>query len=296
MDTANVFSCPLCGAKEHRQFHQLVSFGVKVNYYQCKTCGFVFQNSAESQAGDPAFYAQTYRKIYQKTELPTAKDLRQQRLRAEEGMRFLKENGVTKLSRTLDIGASSGLFLEYLQSAFGAEPIGVEMGQAYRDEAASKGITMFANLEALKASTFSAFELVSLMHVLEHLNDPIGNLIEIRQHFLSADGYLLVEVPNLYAHDSFELAHLSCFTPHTLKQSLAKSGYELIRLKAHGYPRSKTLKLFLTALARPKPQNDAPFHFVYEKNVATKRQMGFLWRKLITKVCPKQTWLPLEDK
>jgi len=74
--------CPLCGKSKAKILSEMDSFGFKVRYYLCQTCGFVFQNFRESAAADPAFYAETYRQLYQATEEPTAKDLRQQRLAA----------------------------------------------------------------------------------------------------------------------------------------------------------------------------------------------------------------------
>ena len=291
----SAFNCPLCGSEIHKVFQDLKSFGLTVRYYLCQNCGLIFQNPAESQAGDPEFYAQAYRQVYQHSEQPTAKDLRQQRLRAEHASHFLKENGISRLGRTLDIGASSGLFLETLQESLGAKVYGVELGQAYREVAESKGITMFESLEALEASQLEKFELISLMHVLEHLNNPVEKLVEIREQLLDSAGYLLVEVPNLYAHDSFEIAHLTCFSPHTLKECLAKAGYEIVRFHAHGLPRSRTLKLFLTVLAKPMHELPSGLQVKPEHFVHVKRDMGMLWRKILSKILPKISWLPLED-
>ena len=108
------------------------SFGFKVRYYLCQTCGFVFQNPGESAAADPAFYEETYRKLYQSTEEPTAKDLRQQRLRAEYQLNLMQNHGVCRLSRALDIGASSGTLMQTIHEAYGGEMIGVEPGKAAR--------------------------------------------------------------------------------------------------------------------------------------------------------------------
>ena len=289
------FKCPLCGSENHKLFQELESFGLTVRYFECQSCGLVFQNPAESQAGDPEFYARVYRQVYQHSEQPTPKDLRQQRLRAEHACQFLRSSGVSKLGRTLDIGASAGLFLETLRENLGAQVYGVELGQAYREVAAAKGIKMFESLEALEASTPQRFELVSLMHVLEHLNDPVERLVKIREKLFADDGFLLVEVPNLYAHDSFEIAHLTCFSAHTLKQSLAKAGYEILRFQTHGLPRSKTLKLFLTVLAKPAHKPPSAFKVQAEHFVHIKRNTGMLWRKILSRILPKMSWLPLED-
>lgn len=287
-------SCPLCKQTESSPLDELDSFGFTISYYLCGNCGFVFQDSRKSMAADPEFYQKTYRKIYQDSSEPTSKDLYQQTKRAQEQAAWLRGLGYEKMDRILDVGASSGILLDTFHKEFGALPVGIEPGDAYRGLAIDKGIEMHASLEELSSSAPARFELVSLMHVLEHLEDPIGVLKQIRQTLLADDGILLVEVPNFYAHDSYELAHLSCFTQHTLEETLKQAGFEPIASRKHGMPRSKTLDLYLTVLAKPATK---PISVVEpEKNVARKRKLGLLKRKLITRIAPSQTWLPLEGK
>ena len=288
--------CPLCGKSEARVLSEMDSFGFKVRYYLCHTCGFVFQNPGESAAANPTFYEETYRKLYQATEEPTAKDLRQQRLRAEYLLNLMQNHSVCRLWRALDIGASSGTLMQTTHEAYGPEMIGVEPGNAYRKLAEEKGFKLYPSLEQLQASETEKFDLVTMIHVLEHLEDPLGMLREIRTNLLIDGGFLLVEVPNFYAHDSFELAHLSCFTEHTLTEMLKQAGYKIMHTRKHGYPRSDTLDLYLTVLARPESDTHETLTIIPEKNVALKRTLGTLKRNLLTRLMPGKTWLPLEDK
>lgn len=293
---ASELHCPLCGQSNAKVISEMNSFGFKVRYYLCQTCGFVFQNPGESAAADPAFYEETYRKLYQATEEPTAKDLRQQRLRAEYQLNFMQQHGVCRLWRALDIGASSGTLMQTINEAYGAEMIGVEPGNAYRKLAEEKGFKLYPSLEQLRSSETDKFDLVTMMHVLEHLKDPLGTLKEIRTHLLEDHGFLLVEVPNYYAHDSYELAHLSCFTEHTLSEMLKQAGYEIMHLRKHGYPRSETLDLYLTVLARPESEPEKNAAIVPERLVALKRSLSSLKRNVLTKLVPDKTWLPPEEK
>lgn len=287
--------CPLCSSSKTRLFETTESFGFPVDYFLCQKCGFVFQDAGKSQAADPDFYQETYRKIYQANEEPTSKDLYQQNQRALNQASWLKQHGYIHFDRILDIGASSGFLLDNFRREFQAEVVGVEPGNAYRALAEQKNIKMFNSIEQLLQNNSEAFDLVTLMHVLEHLENPIKVLLQIREHLLVADGLLLIEVPNFYAHDSYELAHLSCFSEHTLKEMLRQAGFEAVLLRKHGMPRSKTLDLYLTVLAKAsaEPVN----HTVQpEHNVALKRKAGMFKRKLLTKLNPEKTWLPLEGK
>lgn len=286
--------CPLCGERQARVLEKVSSFGYQVPYYHCKACGFVFQNAAASKAADPAFYAETYRKLYQATEEPTPKDLRQQSLRAEEQVRFLRSCGVNAPGRVLDIGASSGRMLLALREAFQAEAVGVEPGNAYRALAEAEGLRMFPSVESLLESQPQPFQLVSLMHVLEHFDDPLGSLRRIREKLLSPGGWLLLEVPNFYAHNSYELAHLSCFTSASLREMLRKAGYRVVCLRRHGYPRSKLFPLFLNVLAVPLETPSEERATRKELCVPARRKLAMLWRRALSRLLPRKAWLPLE--
>lgn len=285
--------CHLCGSEKHWVFSRVESFGFPLVYYQCEQCGLVFQSLEESEAADPEFYAETYRKIYQDHVDPTAKDLYVQGKRAPYLVRLSKNCFKHPPARVLDVGASTGILLETFRSAFGCEVVGVEPGDAYRAYAKRKGIRMVPTLDDLMSERPDKFDLISAIHVIEHLPDPIGTLLSIRQNLLSADGLLMVEVPNLYAHDCYELAHLTCFTPHTLVEVLMQAGFQLLTLRRHGSPRSRLMNLYLTAVAKPKADLTSSLPIRPDKLVLQKRQIGMLYRRFAQKLFPHKAWLPL---
>jgi len=289
-------NCFLCQSLQKEIFTYVESFNFPLVYYQCENCGLIFQSLEESQAADPEFYAETYRKIYQSSETPTLKDLWVQEQRAEHVMRLLTGQKTEKPARILDIGASSGILLNAFQEAFGGQVTGVEPGDAYRGFAEQSGLEMFPSLDALIKSAPERYDLVSLMHVLEHLPDPLGTLRIIRKNLLADDGCLLIEVPNFYAHDSFELAHLTCFTPHSLKALVRQAGYQVVLFDAHGEPRSSLLNLYLTLLAKPLPESVAVEPIRRDQCVRFKRRMGFLYRRVAQKLFPQQAWRPLPNE
>ncbi len=288
-------SCPLCGSLMVKDFEKVISFNYPIQYLLCQNCGFVFQDPQTSQAADPEFYQQTYRQIYQESAEPTAKDLYQQTQRAKNQVAWLKSLGHTNFSNILDIGASSGLLLETFAQEFGVQVTGVEPGDAYRALAEAKGITMHPSIEALITSKPDRFDLLTLMHVLEHLEHPVQVLKQLREDLLNENGLLLVEVPNFYAHDSYELAHLSCFTEHTLQALLKQAGFEPVAFRKHGMPRSEILPLYLTILAKPS-QTSTQEQLKPEDHVRLKRNLGMLKRKIQTKLNPSRAWLSVEGK
>jgi 2-polyprenyl-3-methyl-5-hydroxy-6-metoxy-1,4-benzoquinol methylase len=268
----------------------------------CKACGLVFQSPRLAEAELEAFYERQYRQLYQGEEGPIAKDLSIQEKRAEGLLAFLRQNasdlfdaGRPKaLLRHLDIGCSAGSLLKRFREGLGTHPVGVEPGEAYRSYARDQGLSVYATLHDLQEAFERPFDLVSLVHVLEHLPDPAAYLVTLRESFMSDNALLLLEVPNLYAHDSFEVAHLVSFSAHTLAQVVLRAGYELLTLHKHGRPRSRLIPLYITVLARPALMHGPhrTVHLRPEGAVALKRRLGMLRRKLVTKLLPQQAWLP----
>jgi hypothetical protein len=130
-----------------------------------------------------------------------------------------------------------------------------------------------------------------MAHVLEHLPDPVGYLKNLAGNHLIEGGHLLVEVPNLYSHDSFEVAHLFAFSPQTLRQTVEQAGLTIVDMIEHGAPRSRILPLYLTLLARKEPGTQIP-EVRPESNVSFKRNLGLLRRHVLSRVFPKLAWIP----
>ena len=152
-------------------------------------------------------------------------------------------------NKVLDIGSSTGSLLQVMKDTFGSEVYGIEPGNAYRLWSSQQGLETFKTIEDLPETHKHSFEMISLIHVIEHLPDPISYLQELRGKWLRPEGFLLVEVPNLFAHTSLELAHLSAFTDQTLCNLLRMAGFSVQVIQSHGEPRSPILKLYLTTLA-----------------------------------------------
>lgn len=287
--------CFLCGSNQCEEFERVDSFGFPLIYFQCDTCRLIFQSPEANQTADPQFYAQTYRQIYQSSVEPTLKDLWVQERRALTLVSLLTTLQVDAPQRILDIGASTGTLLNTFRESFGSDVVGVEPGDAYRAHAEKQDLPMFASIEALVETNPAKFDLISMIHVLEHLPDPLGVLRMIRTELLNESGILLLEVPNFYAHDSYELAHLACYTPHTLQQVLRQSGYHVFFFQRHGFPRSSWLNLYLTLMAQPLP-DDVPLPRVTpDRLVRCKREAGKFYRRGVENIFPKKAWLPLPD-
>lgn len=290
--------CPLCRGSRSRLFDQRTFRDRLVSNRVCKTCGLVFQSPRMTDEELDRFYADEYRQLYQGSQGPNPKDLAIQASRAETLVRFIKAAAQAgrlpspaSPMRHLDIGCSAGLLLQRFQLAFNLTPTGIEPGTAYRGYAQAQGIEVYQSLDEL-ASQPKQFDWISLAHVLEHIAEPVDYLIDLRQNWLKPGGSLLLEVPNLYGHDCFEVAHQVSYSPQTLKQTLKQAGFQVIAEQIHGQPRSKILPLYITVLARPEA-NSAPAAVEPETAVRFKRRAAMLRRSLLTRLAPRQAWLPV---
>ena len=149
--------------------------------------------------------------------------------------------------RILDIGCASGEYLAYLRS-IGWETTGVEMdpAAAYRARV-HLGLNVITGPAETALSDLPAngFDVVTMWHVLEHLDDPRGVLAEVRR-VLKPNGRFLIEVPNfesiwakLFRENWFPIEypfHRFHFTPQTLRHILASAGFAVQDLRGRPAP------------------------------------------------------------
>lgn len=287
-----VSACPLCSEKTSSLFDQRPFHGRQVTNVICRNCGLVYQSPRMSAAERQSFYEAGYRLLYQGQSGPSAEDLAVQQLRATTTLGLIENYGQIP-ARALDIGCSAGILLQQLREHFRAQVIGVEPGNSYRQFAQAAGLLVFASLEQLERDGRAPFDLISMMHVLEHLPEPVDYLVNLRQKHLTPHGYIVLEVPNLYAHDCFEVAHLVSYSPHSLVQVVQKAGFRVMHLRAHGQPRSKLIPLYLTMIARP--DESISYTLKPDRLVHLKRQAGFFYRRAATRFLPKMAWLSPEN-
>lgn len=97
----------------------------------------------------------------------------------------------------------------------------------------------FPNEERLSIRHKAYFDVITLWHVLEHLNEPL-NLLKKNKKLLKKNGKIFIEVPNadsyvfhLFGRNYTWLRipdHLFYYSPSTLRYILKKSGFREIKL------------------------------------------------------------------
>lgn len=145
--------------------------------------------------------------------------------------------------RLLDIGCGRGLLVHHAMQT-GWEATGVEISPlACRLAKAEFGLDVFQGELAEARFDGSAFDVVTFVDVLEHLDDPLGQLREAYR-VLKPGGLLVVRVPNFLFQcavrrlslasrklsgrsdvSDFAVIHFYNFSHRTLKRLLEKAGF-----------------------------------------------------------------------
>lgn len=153
------------------------------------------------------------------------------------------ERIVGRRGRVLDVGCGTGDFVAALGDrgwkAQGVEPI-AETAQAGRD----RGLDVTTGLLQDSGLPEQAYDLVTAMHVVEHMTDATA-FLRLIGRWARPGGHVAVEVPNFrsfqrraYRSDwpfLRPLEHIVHFTPDTLAATLQRAGLAPVSVRTKSY-------------------------------------------------------------
>ena len=129
----------------------------------------------------------------------------------------------------LDFGCGNGAFLKALHEQFPTLPlIGMEYNNQHESEVLSiSGVVGFAT--SWDDEKLQDLQYVSMIHVLEHLENPILTLKLIMDRLVD-QGILLIQVPNIWSNPYVLTVgdHATHFDMHSLVNLLEKSGFDIL--------------------------------------------------------------------
>jgi len=177
----NVTECPLCSSTKRSPFETIEEADQLVSFLICHRCGLVYQSPRMDEAELEQFYEREYRIQRQETEEPIEKDLLMQDARARAVLRMVQPH-LSAVTRHLDIGSSSGALLQRFHEQYECVSVGVEPGDSYRHYSKAQGLRIYPSLDTLAYANELPFDLISMLHVIEHVEDlftrsaPSGSL------------------------------------------------------------------------------------------------------------------------
>jgi len=142
----------------------------------------------------------------------------------------------------LDLGCGNGAMLRsFSEQLPGWSLVGNELDD--KNRAAIEAIPRVERLHPGEIESVpGSFDAVTLLHVLEHVPDPVGFLRRIAPK-LNANGFVVVEVPD-YRHSPFDLVvsdHCTHFSLDTLVAVFEAAGLEIVAAAEDFIPKELTV-------------------------------------------------------
>jgi SAM-dependent methyltransferase len=255
---ARSIACPVCGRERHTLL--FVKRGYPI--VRCDDCTVVFANP---QVDEKLVLAE-YRAAGESANdlwvdvLTSPRQLELDRAKFAEMLNELEP--YRGEGRLLDVGTSIGLFLDLARQR-GWSGIGTEFGARALAHARDElGLEVYDRPLSELGLEPASFDVVTLNSVLEHVNRPLELLGEVRG-LLRPGGALYLIVPNvdsLACRVLHERAatfdgrnHLLYFSPATLRDALARSGFDIVET----HTRVSSLDPVLEWLGYRQPYSDA---------------------------------------
>jgi 2-polyprenyl-3-methyl-5-hydroxy-6-metoxy-1,4-benzoquinol methylase len=236
--------CILCGAEDFEPLFSCEDFLLSHEEFKivrCKNCGLIKTDSPPPEKAIGRYYlSEDYISHSDSKKGITEQAYHFARnIMLRRKWRLISHLFGQKKGYLLDIGSGTGYFPAFMQKK-GWAVRGIEISEQARNFSASKfGIDVISPVDSGSLSPGS-YDCITLWHVLEHFNDPVYWLEEIK-NLLKDDGFCIIAVPNASSSDAkwfgqywaaYDVPrHLWHYTPHSLTAIATLNGFTLIKKK-----------------------------------------------------------------
>jgi len=267
--------CIVCGNQKREKFIQYFSLR---DIFKCQVCGFIFDDRKGGNKEDYSIKENYLERL--------TKGMKKARIRnCKSRLRYIRKYLKPWMS-ILDIGCHEGIFLKLTQDR-GCRSWGLEPNYEMVRHAKDLGLMVEQGLIE-DFSTNRKFDMVTLFHVLEHLEEPDKALEKIKI-LLKPKGYLILELPNIESYLSkktkanwplINSEHYSYFSPKTITQLLKLKGFEVRKISKRQFDEWNTnIKESLSRLGIIKPRVKKENEFIGPEII--KEKLNFNVMKII---------------
>ncbi|TSC75465.1 MAG: methyltransferase family protein [Parcubacteria group bacterium Gr01-1014_30] len=205
-------------------------------YWQCEGCGLVYRSPVLDKNEKEILY-EYFRDVEFRGEnrqeyFNRITSYPRQESENYEKCRFL-EKYIPETGTLLDVGCGAGVFIYAFKNYFQKwEVLGIEPTEGFAEFAEKEGIKV--DYGYLTENTYDkTFNLISLIHVLEHVDSP-KPMLSLLKKYLGSKSLLYIESPSVKdidylpsSHDRFMSQHDVIFSESFLQNCLRESGYEI---------------------------------------------------------------------
>ncbi len=232
--------CLLCGAIDFNPWVRLGDWAYELpgefQLVKCCNCNHIYQTPRPTQAAIQIFYPDHYQPFLQPV-APKDNSLIRFWRRLQWRARCRQVAQLRRGGRLLDIGASTGLFLNEMRSYGDWTLAGVELNpQAAQSARTRFGLEIFTGQLEETPWPPASFDVITMWDVLEHLPQPRQALLKMRE-LLPEGGYIIASVPHADSVDARLFGrywigldpprHLSVFTRAGLRRLFQEAGFEV---------------------------------------------------------------------
>lgn len=231
-------ACPLCGGTESNHCTNVDRHDLGLNVVTCRRCSLAMISPRPETQWFDYFYQQNYWPVYISScfkdldEMFTADRCAE---RAEQIFHAIDDNFPQAPQNYLDVGCGQGAMIAEFRKRYPtAQCIGVEPSADAADFCRRRHeVTVEAlQWDSLDSDTLPGpFDVITLIHVLEHVVDPVDVLTKAVDR-LSSNGRIYVEVPDLLSDrwsgkDFFHIAHVWYFHELALRNLFLRCGLDV---------------------------------------------------------------------
>lgn len=238
MEKLIINACPVCGSTHLKRVMTCTDYyasGEQFELFSCEDCGFTFTQGAPVEAEIGKYY-ETPDYISHSDTRKGAMNIVYHYVRSYmlgRKARLVAKVAYRKSGRLLDIGTGTGYFANTM-SRRGWKVEAVEKNPQARDFAREHFGLEVKPESALKEFAPGSFDVITLWHVMEHL-ESLNETWELLRELLTEKGMLIIAVPNCSSYDAERYGeywaaydvprHLWHFTPGTIQQLASRHGF-----------------------------------------------------------------------
>jgi 2-polyprenyl-3-methyl-5-hydroxy-6-metoxy-1,4-benzoquinol methylase len=279
-----IYPCGLChGLDFEFAFEQRDRFEQDIRLVVCRGCGLSQLNPRRDVEEEEAFYASDYYRLDLLRDRYDRPDWSERKAKIASGILDAAEAQRPLSEATLlDVGAGRGFLLRDARER-GAKVAGVEPSEETAELLREDGFDIFTgNLQRFAAEAPRSFDVITLSHVTEHVNQPIP-FLQAAASLLKPGGLLVAEVPNVGQQlekgrhpRSAQTAHLYYHTERSLAALFEVSG---LRVQGISFGLGTKMVRAVGTPGPPRKLEDLPLDDPDEILAATRAAIRRLRRK-----------------
>jgi 2-polyprenyl-3-methyl-5-hydroxy-6-metoxy-1,4-benzoquinol methylase len=286
-----------CGERDAKEIVAFDAWGINIPTVKCNKCNAIRSKYFMDDISIAKFYNNGfyYAHMFTKSNNTSGVGIELEEYFKEEVSKgwaiksWIEDRAsLLNIKNVLEVGCGCGGILHAFSNNK-YKCVGIDYNQEYIEYGKSKLKDIELNVGGLNCQKGKKFDLIILSDLVEHLNDPLNFLINLRDS-MTSDGILYVNVPGYYGISNrrfgnnirqfTKIEHLWCFTLKSLKNLLSMAGYTYISGTQEVRALFRIKKIEVNNL---KVFKDSTLHLYFFNNFSWFRNINYYCTRTIEK-------------